>query len=94
MTQQEQTVKEAILSTKLDNLTEQVSKIDVKLDLQNKHIDIKFGEISQNYASQQQLADLKRDLEVFKKSVKVNYILVGIITAIVTALIYSAIGGA
>lgn len=88
-----QTVKEAILSTKLDNLAQQVSKIDIKLDTQNKHFDIKFSEISAQYVTQSQYSELKEDLNTFKKSVRVNYVVVAIITALVTALIYAQITG-
>lgn len=88
-----QTVKEAILSTKLDNLTDQVSKIDLKLDLQNKHFDSKFEEINKSYVTQKQFADLKHELEIFKKSVKTNYLVISLLsiffTALITSLIYS-----
>lgn len=98
------TIREAVLTAQLEALSQQVSKIDVKLDAQNKHFDVRFSEISHNYISQQQYSDLRnqledkigaldRDLSLFKKSVRVNYILVAIISALFTALIYAQIGG-
>jgi len=100
--QQKETVKEAVLTTKLDFLADQVNKIDVKLDLQNKHFDAKFNEISSQYVTQTQHTDLKndfeskieaqrRELELFRKRVSVNYIVVAVLVALFTALIYAQI---
>lgn len=82
------TVKEAVLSNKLDNLKEQVAKIDIKIDIQNKHIDSKFEEINRNYVTQAQLNSLKKEFTSFKQSVRLNYLVIIIITAFITALIY------
>jgi hypothetical protein len=103
-TQQKETVKEAVLTTKLNFLTEQVKNIDLKLDLQNKHFDTKFNEISSQYVTQTQLSELKnnleskvealrRDIEIFRKRVSLNYIMVAVLVALFTALIYSQFGG-
>jgi len=103
-TQQKETVKEAVLTTKIDFLAEQVNKIDVKLDLQNKHFDAQFSQISSQYVTQTQHSDLKnnlesmieaqrRDMEIFRKRVSVNYIVVAVLVALFTALIYSQFGG-
>jgi len=102
--QQKESVKEAVLTTKIDFLAEQVNRIDVKLDLQNKHFDTKFNEISSQYVTQTQLSELKnnleskvealrRDIEIFRKRVSVNYIMVAVLVALFTALIYAQFGG-
>jgi len=102
--QQKESVKEAVLTTKIDFLAEQVNRIDVKLDLQNKHFDTKFNEISSQYVSQAQYLDLKktfefqiddqrRALELFRKRVSLNYIMVAVLVALFTALIYAQFGG-
>jgi len=103
-TQQKETVKEAVLTTKIDFLAEQVNKIDLKLDLQNKHFDTKFNEIGSQYVTQAQHSDLKnnleskidsqrRDIEIFRKRVSLNYIMVAVLVALFTALIYSQFSG-
>jgi hypothetical protein len=102
--QQTETTKEAILSTKLDFLSEQVNKLDIKLDVQNKHFDTKFNEISSQSVTQAQFVELKRtfeiqlgdqrrELELFRKRVSVNYIGVAVLVALFTALIYSQFSG-
>lgn len=88
-----QTVKEAILATEMKNVVARLDTIDLKLDAQNKHFDFQFNKIGENYATQQQFLDLKNELEAFKKSVRVNYLLIVIITALITALIYAQVGG-
>ena len=85
---QQQSVKEAILSTKLDALTEQVGKIDIKLDMQNKHFDVKFNEISQRYVTQSELQAVVIQLEAFKKSVRVNYVGIVVIVSLIVTIIY------
>ncbi len=73
-----QTVKEAILSTQMQEVVKRLDKIDTKLDEQSKH-----------YVSEEQFRNFKEEYNQFKKSIRINYVVVVLVTAIITALVYS-----
>lgn len=73
-----QTVKEAILSTQMSEVVKRLDKIDTKLDEQSKH-----------YVSEEQFRTFKEEYNQFKKSIRINYVVVVLVTAIITALVYS-----
>ena len=73
-----QTVKEAILSTQMQEVVKRLDKIDTKLDEQSKH-----------YVSEEQFRNFKEEYNQFKKSIRINYVVVVLVTAIITGLVYS-----
>ena len=73
-----QTVKEAILSTQMQEVVKRLDKIDTKLDEQSKH-----------YVSEEQFRTFKEDYYQFKKSIWKNYVVVILVTAIITGLAYN-----
>lgn len=73
-----QTIKEAILSTQMEEVVKRLDKIDTKLDEQSKH-----------YVSEDQFRVFKEEYNQFKKSIRINYIVVALVTAIITGLVYN-----
>jgi len=73
-----QTVKEAILTTQMAEVVKRLDKIDNKLDEQSRH-----------YVSEEQFRTFKEEYNNFKKSIRINYLVVVLVTAIITGLVYS-----